>query len=431
MTKTVSGEAADMADGEHPTLEMNPEAAELPVRIGTARLTKAVFDGGDVNDLWADLRVKFATSQNDIGALMDMSVVAQLAGLRDQGLKIQKDALSIGRLYRTPCSGKEPRVRLLVLAGAFDMGANTPVEFLLENEDADLCTLYILPEQPIYGLLPLHDVALIAVPDSDEAKATLDDIEDLLPDLPRPVLNKPENIRKLYRSDLYRHVADIEGVFMPKTVNATRAQLEDIASGKAALSSVLDAGDYPLIIRPHDSHAGRGLAKIGAPAALTAYLHKQPETEFFLSSFIDYSSKDDGLFRKYRIAFIDGKPYGCHMAISKQWDIWYLNAHMAASQNKLAEEEKFLTRFDETFGKKHEKAMAELAKALGLEYFAIDCAETKDGELFIFEGSNTMIVHNMDSPEVYPYKGPQMKKIFAAFTDMLEKYGKKDAAAQK
>jgi hypothetical protein len=30
-----------------------------------------------------------------------------------------------------------------------------------------------------------------------------------------------------------------------------------------------------------------------------------------------------------------------------------------------------------------------------------------------------MIVHDMDPPDLYPYKGPQMKKIFKAFREML------------
>jgi hypothetical protein len=41
--------------------------------------------------------------------------------------------------------------------------------------------------------------------------------------------------------------------------------------------------------------------------------------------------------------------------------------------------------------------------------------------LLIFEADNTAVVHNMDSPEVFPYKGPQMRKIFEAFAGMLSR----------
>ncbi len=45
-----------------------------------------------------------------------------------------------------------------------------------------------------------------------------------------------------------------------------------------------------------------------------------------------------------------------------------------------------------------------------LDYFLVDCAENKNGELLIFEADNTAVVHNMDSPELYPYKPPQMRR---------------------
>ncbi len=42
----------------------------------------------------------------------------------------------------------------------------------------------------------------------------------------------------------------------------------------------------------------------------------------------------------------------------------------------------------------------------------------------IFEADNTAVVHNMDSTDVFPYKRPQMRKIFAAFTAMLSRHAK-------
>jgi hypothetical protein len=39
--------------------------------------------------------------------------------------------------------------------------------------------------------------------------------------------------------------------------------------------------------------------------------------------------------------------------------------------------------------------------------------------LLIFEADNTAVVHNMDLPEVFPYKPPQMRAIFQAFAAML------------
>ncbi|MGA9300499.1 MAG: hypothetical protein WBW45_09710, partial [Bradyrhizobium sp.] len=70
---------------------------------------------------------------------------------------------------------------------------------------------------------------------------------------------------------------------------------------------------------------------------------------------------------------------------------------------------------------RHRGALAAVASRVGLDYFTIDCAENKNGELLIFEADNTAVVHNMDSPDVFPYKGPQMRKIFDAFAAMLDR----------
>ena len=148
------------------------------------------------------------------------------------------------------------------------------------------------------------------------------------------------------------------------------------------------------------------------------YLAQQPDEDFFVSRFVDYASAD-GLYRKYRIVIVDGRPFACHMAISDQWNIWYLNAGMAADASKRGEEEAFMRTFDEGFAARHAGALAAIIARIGLDYFTLDCAENKNGGLLLFEADNTAVVHDMDSPEIYPYKPPQMRKIFAAFAAML------------
>ena len=75
--------------------------------------------------------------------------------------------------------------------------------------------------------------------------------------------------------------------------------------------------------------------------------------------------------------------------------------------------------FDTGFGARHAAALAGIDARLGLEYYAIDCAETRSGELLVFEADTAMLVHGMDPVDLYPYKAPQMQKIFSAFRAML------------
>src|ERR1035438_7472561 len=95
------------------------------------------------------------------------------------------------------------------------------------------------------------------------------------------------------------------------------------------------------------------------------------------------------------------------MAIADRWDIWYLNAGMFDNAAKRLEEETFMRTFDIGFARRHQSALAGLAERIGLDYFTIDCAENRQGELLIFEADNTAVVHNMDHADVFPYKPPQ------------------------
>jgi hypothetical protein len=78
-----------------------------------------------------------------------------------------------------------------------------------------------------------------------------------------------------------------------------------------------------------------------------------------------------------------------------------------------------MANFDSEFGLRHAAAFQEIAERSGLEYLPIDCGETKDGKLLVFEVGTAMIVHSMDPPELFPYKRPQMEKVFKAFQAML------------
>ena len=58
---------------------------------------------------------------------------------------------------------------------------------------------------------------------------------------------------------------------------------------------------------------------------------------------------------------------------------------------------------------------------LGFDYYSIDCAETQDGRLLVFEADAAAIIHLMDPAAMFPYKQPQMRRVFAAFQAMLDR----------
>ena len=394
-------------------------------RIGFAKLTTLAFGGTDLRPLRDQLIAKVAGGTAGAGDGLDLSLIAQLLGDKQTGVAIQAEVLAFHQLFRSPCLSEKPQLRVLALAAAIDMGGNTPIEFLLEESGIELLTLYVIAGVELPVPLPDHDVAIVIASDSEECRDALRIIDRVAPRWPRPMLNPPHLVGNLDRDKLHQLLRGIEGLDIPATICVTRAQLSEVAQPSLLVADIAAELQSPVIVRPRGSHAGVGLAKLDDRAAIDRYLGERAEQEFFVSRFVDYTS-DDGLFRKYRVVFVDGRPYACHMAIADRWDIWYLNAGMSDSAPKRLEEETFMRTFDIGFGRRHQAALAAMADRIGLDYFTIDCAENKRGELLVFEADNTAVVHNMDSPVLFPYKPPQMRAIFEAFAAMLHRRARQD-----
>lgn len=402
---------------------LNPPAgahsmAGTPQTLGASLLTQMAFDKVDLAPTWSQLVERATVDPNDAAALLDISIILQLSGQPEQGLEIQSQALAISPLYRR-VYGDGAGLKVLALAAPGNFMANTPLEFLLEGSNAELHLLYVGPGAAPPTTIPEHDVAFLAI---GESGANRDLLENLAPNLgfwPQPMVNgAPLQIAALTRDGVSAMFADSGRVVSPATCRLDKIDVLAVASGANDLQEVLPGAAFPIIIRPIDSHAGQGLEKIDSAYDLMTYLADQPAAEFYLSPFVDYRSVD-GLFRKQRIAFIGGKPFISHMAISDHWMVHYLSAQMAERPERREEEAEFMAYFDTEFAARHAEAFAEMQTAFGLDYFAIDCGETQDGRLLLFEADVAMIVHAMDSETLYPYKKPAMHKLFAAFHEYL------------
>jgi glutathione synthase/RimK-type ligase-like ATP-grasp enzyme len=392
---------------------------EPQVRIGLAPLTKLAFDGQPLDQIRNALAAEFARNPQNAATLMDLSVIEQLGGNLQGGLELQAHALKSQRLF-TPYNDRDTDLTVLVLAAPIDMGGNTPVEFLLEDRMVRILTYYIDPNAPMHAALPPHDVAFVATPgDYGPNRAFLKAAEEIAADLKTPVVNDPRHIAKLERDVLAPLLMTLPGVRCPRARRFDRSALELAVAMQMEPKALGVVGAFPLIIRPVGSHAGKGLERLDRPGDLARYLAQQSAPDFFVSDYIDYRTRSDGKFRKYRIILVDGQPFPCHMAIADDWKVWYLNAEMQNSAAKRAEEEDFMRAFDGDFARRHADSLEALHHAIGLDYFGIDCAEDEDGTLVLFEADNALIAHNMDGPEVFPYKDAHMRRLFDAFEKML------------
>ena len=391
-------------------------AAAVGDSLGMACLGRRVFEGAGLAETWDALMARYTDDPEDAGALLDLSTLVQMRGERERGLELQAMAIGLARGYRT-VHGSGDALKVLAFVTPGDLMANTPLDFLLEGSDVELITWFVDGDLPDASQLPDHDVAFLAIGQSEESEPLLQRLEAALQTWPRPVLNAMgRRIAALTRDGVAERFAGHAAVACPATCRAPRAALEAIAAG-APLEGLHEGLAYPVIVRPIGSHAGAGLEKLDGPQAFAAYLDAHDQAEFFVARFLDYSGPD-GLFRKLRVMFVGGRPFVAHMAVSARWMVHYLNADMGEAAHR-AEEAAVMASFDEGFARRHSQAFAALHEAFGLDYFGVDCAETRDGRLVVFEADVAMIVHAMDSPDLYPYKKPAMAKLFAAFVDHL------------
>jgi hypothetical protein len=386
-------------------------------RRNLAQLAQMSFEHLDFGPLSDALRAAIAENPNDADALMELSQIELMLGERASSTELQQRALGIKRVFSDPTNPETPDLTAVAICIAGDFMANTPLEFMLAGSNIAVHRVYVAAGERLPDM-PAHDLVIIAVGYSTANEPLLEELTSRFADWPKPVINKAPGILRTGRDTMAAAFEGNSGAVIPPTVKLTREQ----AFGFAAELHKREPGKppFPLLIRPLDSHAGTELELIPTADAFDRYLKFHIRSGYFVSSFVDYRSAD-GRFRKYRVAMIDGVPYPSHMGISDHWMIHYLNAGMTESADKRAEEQRFMDEFETGFRRRHEAALRELWKKLDLAYFALDCAETPDGKLLVFEIDVAMIVHLMDPADMFPYKHVHMPKLFAAYQAMLRR----------
>ncbi|APR35061.1 ATP-grasp domain-containing protein [Paraburkholderia sp. SOS3] len=383
---------------------------------GVAVMLEKAFTGVDLTELGQWL-IEYTRVHDDPRALLDLALVLESKDQPDAALSVQRLALLSQRLYRLRTQARHASgARVLVLKAPGRLVANTPFEFLVKDSTLHVDMLYVDDWTP-EDRLPEHDMVLVAAGALDSNRGALAKIASLVASSSRPVLNRPAHVWLTMREAATRLLAREPGVCMAEVVRLDQASLIDALASKDDFRSLAGI-DFPLIVRPVDSHAGRSLARVGDREALRSYLAEVGDKAFYLASFIDYRSSD-GLYRKYRIVLLNGVPYACHMGISKDWMVHYPYEEMTNDGRLREEEARFIETFEHGFAARHRAALSSVARLTGLEYVGLDCAESADGRLLIFEISTAMLVHDMDSREVFPYKHAQMQRIFRAFDEML------------
>jgi glutathione synthase/RimK-type ligase-like ATP-grasp enzyme len=338
--------------------------------------------------------------------------VEQMLGQPQAAIAHLRMALRSSHLVTLPATRLPAELTVLALTRVAPWEANTPLELILDTARVTLHRYYIDDMDTALSdeALPAYDVLFNTIAESDQAANALRLARAFTDRAGREPINRPEAVARIGRTDVAALFAASASIVAPPIERSSAAAL---------LSRHVSD---PLIVRPVGSQAGIGLARIDDAAALRAYLADRTDPEYFVMPFVDYSN-DDGFFRKYRVIFVEGKPYACHLAISPRWMIHYYNAAMAENQWMRDEEARFIANLDAVFAGKLADALREIAAAIPLEYFGIDCAIARDGRLLLFEADAAMLVHGTDPPDLYPYKRAGFERIQTALNELLKRRG--------
>ena len=357
-----------------------------------------------------------ATRQNARFLLWE---VCQALGDREAALAHLDAALRVNPLTIRPAAGT-PRRRVLALAVPGDFQANLPLGPLLDAQ-TELHTLWLRDPAAILadpvgataGHLPPFDCAFLAIAEDDRHAEALAAADALVRALGRPAINRGGAVAALSRTGAAALLAGLPGAVVPQPRPATRAELGR-PDWRAAHGLAL-----PLIVRPIRSHAGHGLERIDTSAALDRLLARSDAPLFHAVPFHDYRSPD-GLYRKYRVIFVDGRPMPCHLAVHDHWAVWYYNAAMDRHASRRAEEAAFLADFAGSLPAPALAALHAMPARIGLDYFGLDCAVLPDGRLLVFEVETGMLVHADDPAPLFDYKREFVQRISQAVSAMID-----------
>jgi tetratricopeptide (TPR) repeat protein len=387
-------------------LELDPSFAAAHAAIGNIRARQdRGFEALSAYRLAVMLDWEWAETHLALSAFFDLAGDEQNAGVH------RREALSRQQVYAE--SGAAVSRRVLVLLAEGNPTANAPLDFCVNHERTALHRYYLVDGVPTPEL-PAYDVVFSAIEEAESSAAALARAAEFAAAQARPVLNDPAHVVSVRRSvlpDTLRHVA---GCVVPPTSRVSRDSLERGAASIAGLGI-----DFPAVVRPVDTQRGDWQERVANEPELLAYLARAPGAWFNVAPLAEYRSVD-GYYRKYRVVVVGGEPYPYHLAIGETWKVHYHSSLMEQHAWMRDDEERFL-RDPRSVFPGWDAVFAEIARAVRLDYFGVDCAAGADGSVVVFECGPGMLVQCIDSPDLFAYKYEYVPRIFAALDALFER----------
>jgi glutathione synthase/RimK-type ligase-like ATP-grasp enzyme len=307
-------------------------------------------------------------------------------------------------IVRKPYRGLGSGVPLLLLVSA--RGGNIPTQLWITDRQFAVSAIYAEFYDP-EAALPPHALIVNAVGDADLCDAALAGAEEIASRSKAPVINPPARVRHTGRVENARRLCCIEGVVAP------------IIRALSPAAILAEAGlQFPLLLRRPGFHTGRHFVYVKDRDGLAPAIDSLGGKELLVIPYLDARGAD-GMARKYRVMFIDGAAYALHLAISADWKVHYFSAAMQDEGAYRDEERRFLEDMPAVLGPRAMRALAQIQRALGLDYGGVDFALAPDGSVLLFEANATMVIAPPSADPMWDYRRRAIGEVLKAATRML------------
>lgn len=379
-------------------IELKPDYVLAMFNAGTIHFLRKQFDAAQQ---W--YKETLALEPDHYGARINMASIYMELELHAQA-KLHWDYI----YQRQPITierAKDPIKTVVILLAAGN--GNVPFDHLFPKDcfDRISCMMEYVSDAQMRALPP-YDLVFNAIGDSDACGPTNAAVLGFRAFTEKPFLNSPEAVASTSREQIEKLFSGIPKVVCAPTIRCTSATLKDTVLHGNMLQ-------FPIVVRPEKSHGGANFVKLQSAEGLQN-LELFESLVYYASNFMDYVSSD-GYYRKYRMVFINRRPFPYHLAISTNWIVHYFTADMLGSKWKHQEELAYLDSPSTVLGEDAMIAIEAIGRCMDLDYCGIDFAQLADGRILVFEANATMLIHGEAPDGALAYKNPYVQRIFEAF----------------
>ena len=287
-------------------------------------------------------------------ALLGLGTLFERAGDRAASDRYLERAFAKPYIWTYPYRGTGEPIRVLMLASP--RGGDLVSNLFFDERVVERKVL--VPEAYRPGVvLPPHDLLFNVIGDVDKCRSSLERARAVAADSPAPVLNDPDAVLATARDEIMRRLRGIPG-WSRRSPPASRARSSPPPSSKLTASPFRSCCARPASTPATTSCGSR------APATSRSRSRSCPATSCSPSS----RSKREpptASCRKYRVVFVDRRPYPLHLAISPNWKVHYFSSDMFERADHRDEEAAFLRDPEATLGAAAMRALAARRRRAG------------------------------------------------------------------